>query len=49
MAPGTVTIPKKEYDALKKKASVDEKLLISLVRGLEDIKAGRVKPWKPTN
>ena len=44
----TVTIPKEEYEILKKKADVDESLLLSLVKGLEDIKAGRVKPWKPT-
>jgi len=42
----TVTIPKKEYEALKRKAEADEELLISLVKGLEDIKAGRIKPWK---
>ena len=44
----TVTIPKEEYENLKEKAEVDESLLISLVKGLEDIKAGRVKPWKRT-
>ena len=42
----TVMIPKEEYEMLKHKAEVDEDLLISLVRGLEDIKAGRIKPWK---
>ena len=42
----TVTIPKEEYEILKRKAEVDEDLLISLVRGLEDIKTGRIKPWK---
>ena len=42
----TVTIPKEEYEILKHKAEVDEDLLISLVKGLEDIKAGRIKPWK---
>ncbi len=45
----TVTIPKEEYELLKKKAHVDEDLLISLINGLEDIKAGRIKPWKKTN
>ena len=34
----TVTIPKEEYESLKKKADVDESLLMKLVRGLEDIK-----------
>jgi hypothetical protein len=42
----TVTISKEEYNMLKKKAAVDEDLLISLVKGLEDIKAGRITPWK---
>jgi hypothetical protein len=42
----TVTISKEEYEMLKHKAEVDEDLLVSLVRGLEDIKAGRIKPWK---
>jgi len=42
----TITIPKEEYKTLKKKAKMDEDLLISLVKGLEDIKAGRIKPWK---
>ena len=34
----TVTITKEEYKMLKKKVEVDEDLLISLVKGLEDIK-----------
>ena len=42
----TVTIPKVEYETLKKKAELDEDLLIKLIRGLEDIKAGRIKAWK---
>ena len=42
----TITIPKEEYEFLKKKAEIDEDLLLSLVRGLEDIRAGRIKPWK---
>ncbi|MBU1111691.1 MAG: hypothetical protein ABIG93_01620 [archaeon] len=42
----TVTIPKEEYDLLKQKVEIDEDLLVSLVKGLEDIKAGRIKPWK---
>jgi|TARA_B100001971_G_C17667255_1_gene275743 PHD/YefM family antitoxin component YafN of YafNO toxin-antitoxin module len=50
MATETVTIPKEEYESLKKKAELDEELLVSLVKGLEDIKAGRIKPWeKATN
>ena len=42
----TVTIPKEEYESLKKKAEIDDDLLLSLVRGLEDIRAGRIKLWK---
>ena len=42
----TVTIPVAEYKTLKKKAELDEDLLMKLIRGLEDIKAGRIKPWK---
>ena len=38
----TVTIPKQEYEALKKKAEIDEELLQELVQGLMDIKAGNV-------
>lgn len=37
-------------ERIKKKieevAEADEELLISLIKGLEDIKAGRIKPWK---
>ena len=46
MAAETVTLLKEEYEELKKKAEIDQDLLISLVKGLEDIKAGRIKPWK---
>ena len=42
----TVTIPKEEYESLKRKAEIDEGLLMKLVRGLEDIKEGRINPWK---
>ena len=42
----TITIPKEEYEELKKqakKAEIDEELLQELVQGLKDIKAGNVK------
>ena len=42
----TTTIPKQVYKELRRKADIDESLLIKLVRGLEDIKAGRIKLWK---
>ena len=41
-----VMISKQEFEDLKKKAKVDEDLLIKLVKGLEDIKHGRIKLWK---
>jgi hypothetical protein len=44
----TITIPKQEYLLLKKKATIDEKLLVKLVKGLEDIRAGRIQKWKKT-
>lgn len=46
MSTETITIPKEEYESLKKKARLDESLLVSLIKGLEDIKAGRIKPWR---
>ena len=39
----TITIPKEEYEELKKKAEIDEELLQELVQGL---KAGKVKRVK---
>ena len=44
----TITIPKVEYKSLKKKAELSESLLVKLVRGLEDIREGKIKPWKKT-
>ena len=41
-----ITIPEKKYLELKEKAELDEELLIKLIRGLEDIKEGRIKEWK---
>jgi PHD/YefM family antitoxin component YafN of YafNO toxin-antitoxin module len=46
MATKTVTLGKKEYKELKEKAEISEGLLVKLINGLEDIKAGRTKPWK---
>lgn len=48
----TVTIPKEEYDVMKKEIIIlkrsipNVELLLKLINGLEDIKYGRVKPWK---
>lgn len=43
MATETVTIPREEYEFLKKKAEVDEDLLNQFVKSLEDIKNGRIR------
>ena len=42
----TVTVPKQEFEELKRKAEIDEELLQELVQGLKDIKAGRVRRVK---
>ncbi len=39
----TVTIPKEEYERLKKLDKVDHDLIKQLVSSLEDIKAGRIR------
>jgi len=41
----TVSIPKKEYEELKKRAEVDMALVGKIKRGLEDIKHGRISEW----
>ena len=38
----TVTIPKRDYERLKRQAKINKELVKDLVEGLEDIKAGRV-------
>lgn len=42
----TVTIPLSEYKKLRKKAEEEDELLMKLVKGIEDIKAGRIKPLR---
>ena len=42
----TVTIPKAEYERLKKEAEIDMELVDKIKRSLEDIKHGRVREWK---
>ena len=39
----TVTIPKKEYETLKKLAKIDLELLQELMSSFSDIKEGRVR------
>ena len=38
-----VTISKKEYERLKRRAEVDEELLQDIARGIKDILEGKVK------
>ena len=42
----TVTIPKAEYERLKKESEIDMELVNKIKRSLEDIKHGRVSEWK---
>lgn len=42
----SVIMPKNEYLYLKRKAEIDEELLVKLIRGLEDIRNGKIKPWE---
>ncbi len=39
----TVTIPKEEYQRLKKKEKIDSELLKDLAMGIKDILSGKVK------
>ena len=39
----TVTIPKKEYQKLKKLEKADHDLIRQFISSFEDIKAGRIK------
>lgn len=41
----TVTIPKAEYEKLKREVKVDTELIEKIKRSLEDIKHGRIKEW----
>ncbi len=38
----TITITRKEYEELKRKADVDEELLQELVQGIKDVISGNV-------
>ena len=42
----TVTIPKKEYERLKKASKIDKQLVDQIKKSFEDVKNGRVKEWK---
>jgi len=39
----TVTIPKKEYTKLKKKAEIADDIVLQLESSLKDIEAGRIR------
>ena len=39
----TITIPKKEYEKLKKIEEVDKELLEDIAHGIKDVLTGRVK------
>ena len=39
----TITIPKEEYERLKKSEEVDQELLQDIARGIKDILQGKVK------
>jgi len=41
-----INISREKYIRLVKKAEMNEELLVKLVRGLEDIRTGRIKHWK---
>ncbi|MBS3102617.1 hypothetical protein J4458_04170 [Candidatus Woesearchaeota archaeon] len=43
MASETITIPKKEYERLKKKEEVDTELLEDIAHGIKDVLTGKVK------
>lgn len=43
----TVTIPKAEYEKLKKMSEVDEELVAKFRDSFEAVKQGKVTEWKP--
>jgi hypothetical protein len=43
MAADNVTIPKKEYQRLKRAEKTDRDLVKQLISSLEDVKAGKIK------
>ena len=42
----TITIPKEEYERIKKLEEIDWELVESFKRSLEDLKAGRIRRVK---
>lgn len=45
MNSNTVTISKEKYKHFKRLEKIDHKLLAKIARGIEDIKAGRIKKF----
>lgn len=45
MSQDTVTISKEEFKKFKKLEKIDHELLAKIARGIEDIKAGRIKKF----
>ncbi|MEK6904530.1 MAG: hypothetical protein AABW87_02965 [Nanoarchaeota archaeon] len=41
-----VKIAEKEYKKLKERSRHVEELLVELVKGLEDVKNGKIRPWE---
>jgi len=46
MEKDTITIARREYEKLKESEQMDKELLKKLIKGLEDVKHGRIKEWK---
>lgn len=42
----TITISRKEYEELRRKAEIDYELVGKVKRSLEDLKHGRIREWK---
>ncbi len=45
----SVTISKKKFKTLKKRAEVNDLLLRELVEAIEDVRRGKIKLWKETS
>lgn len=44
----TIMIQKEEPMVSRKRAGPSDELFSKLIRGLEDIRGGKIKPWKRT-
>jgi len=41
--PNTITIPKEEYDMLKKKEEIADDVIFQLSKSLDDMKKGKIR------